>query len=263
MKISVITPTYNSAKYILEAIDSVLAQTHAPAEIIVVDDGSKDNTRTILDSYIKSGKIKYFYQNNSGPGAARNMAISRASGELIAFLDADDIWEPDKLERQAKFFTDSQIGIVYSDMKFIGSKFKFKYFSEIEPEFHRGHIFEELIQANFIATSTTVIRKSFFDSVRGFKENISIGEDYDLWLRMGMTCKADFVPRALVQYRIHSEQVSRSAYKTHKEAQKIYKDLLMNPKLTDAQKKLVRHELYRAKAKAAYRLFFRGHGVEA
>ena len=128
----------------------------------------KDNTRALLDPYVKAGKVKYIYQNNSGPGAARNAAISHATGEFLAFLDADDVWAPYKLERQIKLFQDPSVAIVYSDMRFIGSDFKYRYFSEIEPTFHKGHIFNELIEHNFIATSTVVVRKECFDKVGGF-----------------------------------------------------------------------------------------------
>ena len=97
----------------------------------------------------------------------------------------------------------------------------------------------------------------------GFKETLSIGEDYDLWLRMSMVCTVDFLRESLVRYRIHENQTSKSAHKTHKEAQKIYNDLLMNPALTSTQKKLVRQELFKAKAKTAFRLIFKGHGISA
>ena len=101
-KVSVIIPTYNRAHYICETIDSILAQTYRDYEIIVVDDGSADNTRKVLQKY--DGKVRYFYQKNRGPSAARNFGISQSQGEYIAFLDDDDLWTENKLELQIDFF---------------------------------------------------------------------------------------------------------------------------------------------------------------
>lgn len=98
--ISVVIPTYNRAHYVCEAIDSVLAQTYKNIEIIAVDDGSTDNTKDIIQQY--SSRIKYIYQNNAGPSAARNNGIKQSNGDLIAFLDSDDIWLAEKLERQVE-----------------------------------------------------------------------------------------------------------------------------------------------------------------
>lgn len=102
-KVSIIIPTYNSAKYIHDAIESVLNQTYQDFEIIVMDDGSIDNTKKVLRSYIESKKIRYFYQKNKGPSAARNKGIREAKGEYIAFLGADDIWHKKKLEKSINF----------------------------------------------------------------------------------------------------------------------------------------------------------------
>ena len=95
--VSVIIPTYNSSQYIKEAIDSVLAQTYKNFEIIVIDDGSTDNTKEVLAPYLSV--IKYIYKNNGGPASARNRGIKEANGEFVAFLDADDVWKPDRLAR--------------------------------------------------------------------------------------------------------------------------------------------------------------------
>ena len=104
--VSAIIPTYNSVNYISEAINSVLNQTYKNCEIIVVDDGSTDNTRKTVENYIRKypHKIKYFYQENKGPSAARNKGIKEARGNYIAFLDSDDLWLPDKLEKQISLF---------------------------------------------------------------------------------------------------------------------------------------------------------------
>ena len=113
-KVSVAIPTYNRAHYICETIDSVLVQTYKDYEIIVVDDGSTDNTREILKRY--GGKIKYFYQANQGQASAWNYAVSQSSGEYIAFLDDDDLWFPEKLERQVEVLDKNpDLGFVCSE----------------------------------------------------------------------------------------------------------------------------------------------------
>ncbi len=118
-KITAIIPTYNSAKYITEAIDSVLNQTYANIEIIVVDDGSTDNTENILSNYVNKNKIIYVKKKNGGPGSARNLGIKLANGEYIAFLDADDMWEKNKIEKQLSMALSSSSDLVYTSRYFI------------------------------------------------------------------------------------------------------------------------------------------------
>src|SRR3989344_8773435 len=118
--ISVIIPTYNRALMVKRAIESVLAQSYENFEIIVADDGSTDDTKEALSGYINSGKIKYIFQDNAGPGAARNAGIKHAKGELVAFLDSDDEWVPDKLEKQIKIFESrGKDAAVFSNIEYI------------------------------------------------------------------------------------------------------------------------------------------------
>lgn len=229
--ISVVIPAYNSALYIKEAVDSVINQTYQDCEIIIIDDGSTDDTRNILDSYIKNGDLKYFYINNSGPAAARNFGIGKSQGEFIAFLDADDIWLPNKLERQIPLFDDPGVSLVYSDMEFFGDSFDFMFHSEMTQSFYRGKRVRELIRNNFIPTSSAVIRKNILEHVGFFNEDrdrFKVGEDYELWLRIANFAKIDFVPESLVKHRIHKDQCSRGRLKSYQSLFEIYKIILSN-----------------------------------
>ena len=114
MRVSVIIPTYNYAHFLPECIDSVLAQTVLPDEIVIVDDGSTDNTPEIIKPYLSHSLIKYIRTENSGVSSARNLAIMEASGDLIGILDSDDKWRSDKLELQLPLFENEKVGVVYS-----------------------------------------------------------------------------------------------------------------------------------------------------
>lgn len=232
-KVSIIIPTYNSAAFIGESIESALNQTYLNKEIIVIDDGSTDNTRAVLEKYIKSGEIKYFYQENKGPGAARNLGIKNSSGEFVAFLDADDVWHPDKLKKQIKLFENPKVGLIYSDMEFFGDSFPFKRYSEMAKGFYRGEATRELIKRNFIPVSSVVLRCEVFDKAGYFDgdfKNFPIGgEDYELWLRLTRFFEIDFVPDAFVRYRIHGGQMSHGRAKNYRVLAFLYKKFLGDP----------------------------------
>lgn len=210
--ISIIIPTYNRSKFICQAIDSVLAQTHQFSyEIIVVDDGSNDNTYEKLKLY--GDQIIYIKQNNNGPGAARNRGIIEAKGEYIAFLDSDDIWVPRKLEIQLDFFRRyPYLDLVFGDINNF-------YTSRIDnmPEIknreihnylivnakHIHGILECLVSQNIIFTSDVVLKRSCFERIGMFDESLRIGEDYDLWLRAACDCRFGFINSVLAKRRRH------------------------------------------------------------
>ena len=210
-----IIPSFNAAKYITEAVDSVLAQTHKPLEIIVVDDGSSDNTKEVLKPFIESRKIKYFYRENKGPGAARNRGIKESNGDLIAFLDSDDVWLPEKLEKQLKLFQNPETVLVYSDMEMLGGDDSGKRFSKVFKikRFYRGRVFNRLIEENFIPNSTVVVRKNTLQGIGGFVEDRKFfsAEDYLCWLFLVRRGSVDFIDEALVLYRWHANNISHQS----------------------------------------------------
>jgi len=209
--VSVIIPTYNRAEYVFEAIQSVLDQTYSNREIIVIDDGSTDETQERLSGL--QGQVKIRCTKNRGPAAARNHGIRFASGEYVAFLDSDDVWLPEKLGLQIPLLeARREVGLVYSDAYRIyentGVTEKDTEFTRLKP--HSGRIFQPLFQENFIHTSTAVVRRRCLDDVGLFDESgrFSVGEDYDLWLRIATRYEIDYINKPLIKYRDHSTNIS-------------------------------------------------------
>lgn len=172
---TLVMPAYNSVGYIQTALDSALEQTHPPNELIVVDDGSQDGTAEFLQRRYGE-RVQVIRQSNAGPAAARNNGVRHAQGNWIAFLDADDSWLPEKLERQAALIADG-VGIVHC-------------FNEGDQPHHRPDepeiTFEVMWRKNYIGTSTAMVRKQAFEQVQGFQEDRRFigAEDYNLWLRI-------------------------------------------------------------------------------
>ena len=208
--VSVVIPTYNCARYLPEAIDSVLAQTYRDFEIIVVDDGSTDNTPEVLARY--GDQIRIIRQPDQGRSAARNAGILAARGEYIAFLDADDLWLPQKLEKQlALFAARAEIGWVYSDYRRLA-----ELGSDTDTFFHRaglrpppeGRILPELLSGCITSTITVMARASCFRRVGLFDPSLTRAEDYDMWIRLATQFDAACVDEPLALYRQHSRQIT-------------------------------------------------------
>lgn len=201
--VSVIIPTYNRSDLVQQAIDSVLAQTLPAFEIIVIDDGSTDDTEQAMRHY--GAQICYVRQENRGESAARNRGIGLARGEYVGFLDSDDFWHPTKLERQLEVLqTDPSTGLVYCQALKIdaaGKRLPGPIFSaEINST---PATFENLCRKNLFAPSTVVMRRTLLDKVGGFDEAIQYGEDWDLWLRSALVMQIQGIPDPLASVRIH------------------------------------------------------------
>lgn len=210
--VSVIIPTYNGGEQLLDAVQSALQQTHAPAEIIVVDDGSQEDILGILSPV--SRRIKYIRQDNGGPSAARNRGIKAARGEYIAFLDDDDLWHPRKIEAQMRCMNENpDCGLVYSFPFLIDDRGAF--ISRVREENGpSGYVYHEFLRGNRIYTpSVTLQRASVFEKVGGFDENTSQWEDYDLWVRIANQYKVGFCSDAIIYYRWGESGISRNNYK--------------------------------------------------
>ncbi len=205
--ISVIIPTYNSAKYICEAIDSVLCQSYSDYEIIVIDDGSTDDTKTIIETCYPA--VKYFYKKNSGVSAARNLGISMAKGEFIAFLDADDRWLSQKLEKQtALFMEDETLGLVFTENSFFNGLDISEFSADKKNRLMRGDIVKNIFLNSYVVTSTVMVRKSVFDHVGFFEEELSVAEDDNMWMRIGMKYGIALLDEQHAQYRITGGSLS-------------------------------------------------------
>lgn len=211
MQIDVIIPTFNTARFISEAIESVRTQTYQPQKIIVVDDGSTDDTEYIVHS-INDPRILYIKKNNGGPNSARNVGLTHATAELVAFLDADDRWESTKLEKQYMLFmkdTAKSLGLVYTSyypIDALGNHVTNIPIVPIDPII-QGYAFERLLPGNLIigSSSSVLIRRLVFDVVGMFDESLRIGEDWDMWLRISEKFRIEYVDEPLVAIRRHED----------------------------------------------------------
>jgi glycosyltransferase involved in cell wall biosynthesis len=215
--VSVVIPAYNAARYLAEAIDSALAQSHAAVEVIVVDDGSTDETPAVAASY--GQRIRFLRQANAGPARARNFGASAACGAYLAFLDADDYWMPEKLTRQlACLRAHPEAALVHTPVFELDDTTGAREL-RIEPleEFH-GECYERLFLGNHITLSTVLVRRTCFEAVGGFDETIRTAsvEDYDLWLRLARRFPLAHLDVPLVVYRRHAANASRQAWHIYK-----------------------------------------------
>lgn len=213
MKVSIILPTYNRASLLAQAIDSVLNQTFKDFELIIVDNYSADDTESVVKSY-NDKRIRYFKNQNNGlVSINRNYGIQKSHGEYIAFLDDDDLWLPEKLEKQAELMdSNKDLGLVYSGSQVIDSKgdlAKSAYFRSLKPL--TGNIFNELLASNFIPQLTVLVRREALNKVGLFDLKYKISQDYDLWLRIARYYPIDFIRQPLAKYRLHSESTSQKA----------------------------------------------------
>lgn len=205
MQISVVIPTYNRYEFLQRALESVFSQTYKASEIIVIDDGSTDNTSEIQKDF---PQIKYIYQTNSGVSSARNLGILNAVNEWVAFLDSDDTWHENKLQAQVAFHKENSVILMsYTDEQWIrdGKEVnipkKFKKYG--------GEIFEKSLEFCNIAPSSVLIHKKLFVEVGYFDESLEVCEDYDLWLRIALKNKIGLIDKKLItKYAGHGDQLS-------------------------------------------------------
>jgi glycosyltransferase involved in cell wall biosynthesis len=203
--VSVIVPTYNSAHFLTEALDSILDQTWDDFEIIVIDDGSTDETGDVVGSY--GDQVRYFYKPNGGPSSARNMGIERARGGYVAFLDSDDLWDPDKLRIQIDFMQKHpDLGLVCTDSVRMGSRERRQ--RKLRGD-HIGNLFSTLYSNSFVRTSTVLMTRGCFGEIGCFDEQYRSAEDYDVWLRVARKYPIAYLDQPLATYRKHEHNVSR------------------------------------------------------
>jgi glycosyltransferase involved in cell wall biosynthesis len=205
--ISIVIPTYNNEKYLPEAIESSLEQSYKNIEIIVVDDGSTDNTRELVKQY--GSKVRYIYQENQGVSGARNTGIKNAAGNYLQFLDADDIILTRKLEIQVDFLENNpDYMVVYSDVRYFYGFDRTK-LTQKDFKFYSGNIFKELLQGNFIVVHASLVRKSCIDNMTLFQSKFDPYEDWDFWLRISYAgYKFYYIDKVLTLCRGHSNNQS-------------------------------------------------------
>ncbi len=205
MDITVVIPTYNRYEILKRALISVYSQSYMPKEVIIIDDGSTDNTSQITKQF---PHVKYIYQKNSGVSSARNLGIKNSMSEWIAFLDSDDTWHVDKLKCQAEFHEQNPKYLMsYTDEKWIRDGIEVK----MAKKFHKvgGNIFTECLSHCIIAPSATLVHKRLLDEVGLFDKNLEVCEDYDLWLRVACANPIGLIDEKLItKYGGNDDQLS-------------------------------------------------------
>jgi glycosyltransferase involved in cell wall biosynthesis len=220
--VSVIMPAFNAQAFIRQAVVSVLAQDYPHIELIVVDDGSTDGTLQALAEFAGQVRVpvRIESQANAGPAAARNRGLATARGELIAFLDADDLWLPGKLKAQVNYLQQHpDVAVVFGGFK--------RWEAQADGEFDvppltggavpahepttqpSGWIYSDLLLDSVVHIITALVRKPVFDAIGSFDESLSTGEDYDFWLRASRRYRIDQLARTVAWYRIHAASITK------------------------------------------------------
>jgi glycosyltransferase involved in cell wall biosynthesis len=241
LQVSVIIPCYNYGRFVGDAVESVLAQTLSPHEVIVVDDGSTDETARVLARF--GERIRVVYQKNQGVATARNAGVAHATGDLFAFLDADDVWLPAKLEKQVRRFAgEPDLGLVHCGVLEVDAAGKPL---RLLLDGMEGWVAEELLlfRRNVIlgGGSAMVVSRAAFNATGGFDDRLPPTEDWDLWYRLARRHRVGFVPEVLVQYRCHGSNHSQNLKKRERGVLLIYEKAFQDP---DPQLQRLRRRAY-------------------
>lgn len=251
-KVSIIIPCFNVQNYITECLDSIRKQTFKDFEIIVVNDGSTDNTeQKIIDFFKLYSDInhKYVYQENRGLGAARNTGILNSSSEILTFLDADDLLIEVSLEERVNFFLKDSVLIFLCSDAFIlkDNKVQETYKKRVLPEFYGKLDLTTVIQENVIVMPSVMVRRSIFERIGLFDPDFSKVkgvEDYDMWLRILSTgVKSIFIDKPLVIYRVTGTSMSSDVVAMHRNLLYVYNKNLLSLNLSSEQRKLVQYRI--------------------
>jgi glycosyltransferase involved in cell wall biosynthesis len=206
-RVSAIIPTYNYARYVAAAVESVLAQNFKDLEIVVVDDGSTDDTIDTLRPFAE--RIRYIPQAHRGLAAARNAGIRSSRGQYLAFLDSDDLWLPDKVSMQVgRLDVEAAVGLVYTEATLFNDKSPTEISHSFWSEHPSGKILPSLLRHNVVPSPTPMVRRELFDQVGPFDERLNACEDWDMWIRIAQVSEFAYVDRVLAKYRVHSANMS-------------------------------------------------------
>lgn len=215
IRVSILTPVYLGEAYVAESIESALSQTYPYFEIIVVNDGSPGNCRELVRPFLSDSRVRYVEKENGGVASARNAALAVAVGEFIGFLDQDDLWLPDKLEKQVRFLdAHPECAFVHARQLYIDSSNRpiDREFINIEPI--RGDCFSLLFERNRIGVLTVLARKHAVEEAGGFNVSSSGADDYEVWLRISFRRLVGFIDEPVAAYRVHDCNASHDPIKT-------------------------------------------------
>ncbi len=242
INVSVIIPTYNRAKVLGRAVESVLAQTYLHYELIIVDDGSTDETQALLESYSSYKNVKIVRTKNKGVSAARNLGIQLASGDWVAFLDSDDEWLPQKLELQMQYVSQNpNIQVVHGEEIWIRNGVRVNPMKKHQKS--GGDIFNDATRFCCMSPSTILIATPLLIQRGCFDESFPVCEDYDLWLRLSYDQKVGFIQDFIInKYGGHEDQLSSKYHSMDYWRIRALKKVLSFP-LSEEQKRQVEFEI--------------------
>jgi glycosyltransferase involved in cell wall biosynthesis len=227
MSVSVVIPAYNAEKYLSEALQSVLAQTLLPQEIVVVDDGSTDGTAALAESF--GPLVRVIRTANQRAAAGRNLGVKNTTGEWIAFLDADDVWEPSKLEKQmAELAAHPEADVCYTPYINLWQEGDTARIGAVTNMPSAADIRKSLLRKTTFIPSCAIVRRSAFLSVGGFDPTRRHAQDWDLWVRM-MAAGATFIPcqEPLMRYRTHPDNMSANVMSSLDSAKDVYSKYIL------------------------------------
>lgn len=276
--LSVIIPAHNSAPFIAETLDSVLSQGVENMEIVVMNDGSTDNTGAVVESYVKKhGPEKIIHlkhETPAGPSAARNEAIERARGRLIAFIDADDIWLPNTLQKRIDYLeSHPETVLVSADVQNFNSKgvidesyFKSRkvYQAFKAADYELADLFSFVLNVCLVFTSTVVVRKNCILEVGGFDESLHVGEDKELYFRLARRYKMKIFPEIMLRRRMHSTNLSNNQVVRRMSYLQIVKKIKrLDPEFYAANQERLENWLLQMRKEGSYYLIVEGRYLQA
>jgi glycosyltransferase involved in cell wall biosynthesis len=238
--VSVILPVWNREEWVARAIGSVLAQSYPRVELVVADDGSTDGTSGVVRSFGRS--LTLLTQPHRGPYAARNLGLRHATGELIAFIDSDDAWYPDRLERQLPLLRDPTVGLVFGDANqveyrgTVPSPRSLTAFQITPPR--RGWVMDHFAYGNFIPTSSVLVPHRCFRELGEFCDSARLSADYAMWFRIALRYRLDYVDDPVFEYALHAGGISRDLLAALRSRIELFGAML-----TDAPDRRTRDEL--------------------
>lgn len=207
--VSTIVPAFNAERYLDLAIDSILSQTYSNIEVLIVDNASTDKTADIINAY--GARVRYLREETKGPAAARNRGLAEAQGEYIAFLDSDDLWLPDKTERQVEYLTEHpEYGVCYSHYEYIDENGELYHNTWAKHSTQTGVVFEDLLRHELqLGIGTMMIRRSSLHEAGNFNEKLITAEDTDLFIRLAKYNQFGYIPGPVARYRSHKESLTK------------------------------------------------------
>ena len=231
--VSVVIATFNMGRYLPQAVQSVLSQTYSNVEILIIDDGSTDDTAQIIRRWDQHERVRVYRQSNGGQAQARNRGVALSKGRYVAFLDADDEWLSHKLSRQMPLFANPQVGVVYSEYECMDGEGRA--LPKPPTRMYRGRVTAALLIDNFVSFQTAVVRRECLERHGAFDESVRMGDDYDLWLRLSAHYEFDFIPQPTARYRVWSGQMSKNYRRRYESAIRTMRCFLEhNPGLVSA-----------------------------